>query len=525
MGQTPRVLVVTYDVVGPRMAGPGIRAWEFARALGTLFPTTLAAPAPVPTSGPGFAIAAISGDFRAIAQLLALIEQADIVVTQILPLHALADRALDGKHLVVDLYCPWILENLAHDRTAAQGDDEWLMRDLKHIEALLARGDFFICASEKQRDYWLGALVLAGRLTEAVYASGADGRTLIDTVPFGLSVEPPAYTKPVLKGVRPGIGREDFVALWGGGLWDWLDPLTLVRATARLRDAGYPIRTVFLGTQRPLTSHASDQPPAMVERTRTLSGDLGLTDAQVFFNDDWVPYAERANYLLEADVGISLHMETLETRFAFRTRLLDYLWAGLIPVMGEGDALSETIANVDAGRIVAGGDDEGLAQTIATLIDAPEKRAELAANGRRLAESLTWGRVARPLIEYCRRPWRGDAVRGAGLVGLTADLTTTHQDLTATLLNAGEATAYAERLEADLTTTHQDLTATLLDLTATLLNAGEATAYAERLEGELAVKNQHIAEQAAYIAHLECTVRASGVARAIRARLPGRRRD
>ncbi len=518
MGQTPRVLVVTYDVVGPRMAGPGIRAWEFARALGTHFPTTLAAPAPVPTSGPGFAIAAISGDFRSIDQLLALIEQADIVVTQILPLHALADRALEGKHLVVDLYCPWILENLAHDRTAAQGDDEWLMRDLKHVEALLARGDFFICASEKQRDYWLGALVLAGRLTEAVYASGADGRTLIDTVPFGLSVEPPAYTKPVLKGVRPGIGREDFVALWGGGLWDWLDPLTLVRATARLRDAGYPIRTVFLGTQRPLTSHASDQPPAMVERTRTLSGDLGLTDAQVFFNDDWVPYAERANYLLEADVGISLHMETLETRFAFRTRLLDYLWAGLIPVMGEGDALSETIANVDAGRIVAGGDDEGLAQTIATLIDAPEKRAELAANGRRLAESLTWGRVARPLIEYCRRPWRGDAVRGAGLVGLTADLTTTHQDLTATLLdltetllNAGEATAYAARLEGELAVKNQHI--------------AEQAAYAARLEGELAVKNQHIAEQAAYIAHLECTVRASGVARAIRARLPGRRRD
>jgi hypothetical protein len=33
--------------------------------------------------------------------------------------------------------------------------------------------------------------------------------------------------------------------------------------------------------------------------------------------------------LREADIGVSLHREDVETRYSFRTRVLDYLWAGL----------------------------------------------------------------------------------------------------------------------------------------------------------------------------------------------------
>ncbi|HNP73643.1 MAG TPA: hypothetical protein PKK15_21190, partial [Kouleothrix sp.] len=39
-----RVLFVSTDVVGPDMAGPGIRAWELAHALAAQCDVTLAAP-------------------------------------------------------------------------------------------------------------------------------------------------------------------------------------------------------------------------------------------------------------------------------------------------------------------------------------------------------------------------------------------------------------------------------------------------------------------------------------------------
>ncbi|MGZ8650366.1 MAG: hypothetical protein ACXW08_17335, partial [Solirubrobacteraceae bacterium] len=43
---TPRVLVVSAEPVGDRMAGPAIRAYELARALAADALVTLAAPAP-----------------------------------------------------------------------------------------------------------------------------------------------------------------------------------------------------------------------------------------------------------------------------------------------------------------------------------------------------------------------------------------------------------------------------------------------------------------------------------------------
>ena len=62
----------------------------------------------------------------------------------------------------------------------------------------------------------------------------------------------------------------------------------------------------------------------------------------MIFND-WVPYDERALYLMEADLGVSTHHAHLETRYAFRTRMLDYLWARLPIVCTEGDHFGDLV--------------------------------------------------------------------------------------------------------------------------------------------------------------------------------------
>ena len=43
----PRILVISHDVVGRRMAGPGIRAWQIARVLAAHGQVTLVAPWPI----------------------------------------------------------------------------------------------------------------------------------------------------------------------------------------------------------------------------------------------------------------------------------------------------------------------------------------------------------------------------------------------------------------------------------------------------------------------------------------------
>jgi len=69
-------------------------------------------------------------------------------------------------------------------------------------------------------------------------AQGKNLEKLLTVVPFGVSDDPPRRTRTALKGVVPGIGADDHVILWGGGVYNWLDPLT--RQTPTNRGDGSP---------------------------------------------------------------------------------------------------------------------------------------------------------------------------------------------------------------------------------------------------------------------------------------------
>ncbi len=436
----PRVLVVTDEPVGPQMAGRAIRAWELARVLGRTFPTTLAAPLPVPANAPGFALTGLPTGAEGDLALAGLVAVNDIIIARTLPLTAIPTEGMATKYLVVDLACPWQIEDLEAQSADAASDDAALADDLTLLEALLAAGDFFLCANEAQRGFWLGALAQTGRLTPAAYGPAHDARPLIDLVPSGLPQEPPQKQARTLRGVVPGIGQNDVVALWGGGLWRWLDPLTLIRAAGRLREADYPVRAVFLGAEPPGAAGAR---PALTAAARSLSDELGLTGTHVFFLEGWVPYAERANYLMEADIGVSLNPMTLETRFAYRMRVLDYLWAGIVPVVSDGDTMADLVRAYDAGRVVPPGDDAALAETLKALCDDPYARRLLGARAHALGQSFTWETVAQPLLAFCRAPRKGTRVAGFTAAELQERITELESQLYQTR-------TYAERLEREL---------------------------------------------------------------------------
>ena len=101
-------------------------------------------------------------------------------------------------------------------------------------------------------------------------------------MPFGVSDTDPQPHAAVLKGVVPGIGADDKVMLWGGGVYNWFDPLTLLRAVDKLA-AGCPnVRLFFLGLKHPNPNVAEMR---MAVQTRALADELGLTGTHVFFNE------------------------------------------------------------------------------------------------------------------------------------------------------------------------------------------------------------------------------------------------
>jgi len=392
-----KVLVISNDVVDQKMAGVGVRNWEIANALARSCEVTLAIP-----NAPGLQSTRVKliqydpekGDLRDQAGI------ADALVLGGSTLHFHPYLREMGKPIAVDLYVPSLLESLVWH----EGDDlvDWMPRYEEYLRVqleLLRAGDFFFCANESQHDYWLGFLHAQKRINPHTYAADHTLRRLIDVVPYGLPEAPIPERQPVLKGIHPGIPANAFLILWNGGLWDWLDPLTLIKAMALLDESLPQARLYFLGFGHP---NPRVQNMNMPEKAIRLSQELGLFDRKVFFGD-WTPYQQRGQLLREADLSAVLYGDHIETRFSFRTRLLDCIWAGLSVVTSGGDELSDKLVRAGLGIQAPYGDEKALAEIILSQANRG-KSSEKENAWKALRDEFRWSKVTAPLAEFCAYP-------------------------------------------------------------------------------------------------------------------------
>lgn len=404
-GDRARVLVVTDDVLTRAMAGAAIRAWNLADTLSGAHDVTLATTSTLcDRRSDRFSVEA--ADERRFG---ALERWADVIVVQGYSLSRVPALKASEKIIVVDLYDPFHLEALELSKDQRRWTrEETIGRSIRVLNEQVLRGDFFICASEQQRRLWLGHLSALGRLNPLTLGEDSSLRRLIDVVPFGLSPDPPLRAAPAIKGVVPGIGADDPVVLWGGGIWNWFDPLTLIRAAALMEARAPEVKFFFLGVRHP---DPSSKQMSMSRDAQALAERLGLVGRQVFFNEAWVDYERRQDYLLDSDVGISLHLDHVETEFSFRTRILDYIWAGLPIVATTGDAFAAIIAESGVGLVVPPEDPSAVVEALSRLLtDGPLARNCRTAAGE-LRSKFAWPEAAKPLLSFCGDP-RPAADRG-----------------------------------------------------------------------------------------------------------------
>jgi glycosyltransferase involved in cell wall biosynthesis len=399
-GKPRKILVITGDAISDRMAGPAIRAWHMADVLSGEHQVRLITTNPlcVPPEAP-FAV----GRARP-KELPPHVAWADVVVLQGHALEMISElkKASSTKIVVCDMYDPMHLELLEQGK---DDTDEKRALDLETVTRVLntqlERGDFFLCASERQRHFWLGHLAALGRLTPTLYDNDPTTESLLGIVPFGLPGKPPQRTGPAIKGVVPGIAETDKVVIWAGGVYSWFDPLSLIHAMDRLRTRRSDAKLFFLGMK-----HPNPEVPDMdiAGQTRGLAASLGLTGENVFFNDGWVPYQERQNFLLDAQCGVTTHYEHVETTFAFRTRVLDYLWTGLPIVTTSGDSFADLVLREGLGVVVPPEDPEALADALEKVLYDEEFAAACRERIAVVRERFTWETALAPLAEFCRNP-------------------------------------------------------------------------------------------------------------------------
>ena len=380
------------------MPGPSIRNWELARLLSRHHEVTLAAPGPAGPQNSEFKVVGWGTGLPA-----DLVARSDVVKVSgyLLNWHP---QIAEARHLVVDLYDPFPLENLhMHEKLSLKERYRTAVHDRDIQTNLIRAGDVFLCASDRQRDFWTGWLAAAGRVNPYMHEADPGLARFLLVVPFGVPDQPPKHMPPRYRDVVQGIARDDLIVVWGGGIWNWFDPLTLIRAVYQTRDRLPKLRLVFPATSVP----SPDVPPMqMLVAARGLSEELGLTGTRVFFGSSWIPYTEHGAILLESDIGVSLHQSSVETRFSFRTRILDYLWAGLPIIATDGDSMADLVRAEKLGAVVPVGDVDAVAAALVELGSDPARRRACAERSRKASERFRWSVAAQPLVDYCAAPYQ-----------------------------------------------------------------------------------------------------------------------
>ncbi len=387
-----RIALVSSEPVRERMAGIGIRYLELARRLPAHgFEVTLLSPAEAAETealGPGAARVQRFDREGLAAQLApfdAAVAQGQLANDLLLQVPALP--------AAIDLYDPWLVENLAY--TATLGLDPY-RNDHATWSLQLSRGDFFLCSSEEQRTYYLGFLTALGRVNPERVAGDPDLETLIAPVPFGVPEELPPHA-PYLPERAPGERRLLF-----GGLYDWYDPWTLLEALARLDRPGWVLYLIR-------NPNPEDTPQRLLAEVEAHCHRRGWWGGRVRALD-WVPSERRFDLLRDVDVLVAPHKPSLETRLSLRTRFLDALAAGCPVVTSESGAMSRLLAEHGAGWVAPPGEAEALGRC---LVEALEDAGAAEARRRGAAELLAgfrWDQALAPLVRFCREP-RLDATK------------------------------------------------------------------------------------------------------------------
>jgi glycosyltransferase involved in cell wall biosynthesis len=380
--------MVVLGSVGEVMSSQGIRAYELGRALKLagadvrLFATEV-------NGAADLEIPSLPFDRR--QGLGAALQECDVVVAQPQWPTMMRELRRSGKRLIFDLFYPDLLEKLEHPDGSGVSRGLRLALTRDRFNEALRLGHHLICASQKQVDLWLGAMMGLGLIDPVAYERDPSMRSVIDAVPYGLPEEPPAPGPPPWDRFE-GIGDGDEILVWNGGIWPWFDAPNAVRAIAELAKRRPRIRLVFMAVSTEDLSREADA------EARALASELGVLDRNVFFNDSWVPYGERGPWMTTADCALICHRAGLEARFCFRSRVLDCYWARLPVVSVSGDLFSDEIEREDLGATAPPGDPVALAAAIEKVLQ--RGRASYEADFERVAGRYRWSQAALPLVRF-----------------------------------------------------------------------------------------------------------------------------
>lgn len=326
------------------------------------------------------------------SNLIQLINSFDTVIMSYCmgdPSVFIAENIHDDVQLILDVYVPIYVEVSARDTDDMPAEYAAYQQDIARHNRVLQRGDYFICANEVQKIFYTGVLGSLGIVNPLSYRQDR-----IKIVPFGIH---DTMVKPSHNPYKElGIKKGDKTVLWFGGLYPWFRIEELLEAVKDLAQNDPTFKFVIVGGKNPFNNN-----PDLLrqyEIAQSFAKKNKLLDKSIYFVD-WVEYEERIDWYGYADFVISINQPGDENAFAWRTRVMDYIWGELVSLTNGGDPLGDELLKNKAAIFLP----ELKASVIVKTIKSIYKDKDVIHDARNALSSIRpkyfWGNVTLQLKE------------------------------------------------------------------------------------------------------------------------------
>ena len=301
-------------------------------------------------------------------------------------------QSLKGKIEIpfwADLFGHVMAEGQA--RAFTDDSDECLFHYWNKEYSILRNADIFSCVSNRQAYATIGELGAAGRLNRKT-----SGYEFTRVIPIGIPDEDYNHEKQVFRG-KGIIKEDDFVVLWTGGFNTWTDVDTLFKGLTMAIKENPKIKFVSTGGEIP------EQDVITYPHFTELVNKSDFK--KNFLLMGWINGKDVPNYYFEADIGINIDKDIYEVKLGSKSRILDWMRAGLPVISSNVCELTEIIEKEKIGYTFRPHDPSDLARKLILLSRKKEELAKTAEKAKKYAiKNFIFSETIRPFTEWILKP-------------------------------------------------------------------------------------------------------------------------
>lgn len=296
------------------------------------------------------------------------------------------DNIRQDQQLILDGYVPIHIEMSARNSDNLDREYDAFNFENKIWTKALRRGDILLCANEAQKKFYTGVMAQVGRINPITYGD----EDLIQIVPYGIYREKAvAKHDPVSKLVK---NKKAFKLLWFGGIYPWFDLTNLLEAVKNANKTT-PIELIMVGVKNPFNQH-----PDFIKRYEEVMDYIKNNNMdEIVHITGWVKFEDRAEWYLGSDAVVLINNIGMENTLAWRTRLVDYVWADLPIVTNGGDPMSDILEANNAVYILPDLDAKTIEKEIIKISKDKEALKQVSVNLSKVRKLFYWDKVTENL--------------------------------------------------------------------------------------------------------------------------------